>query len=323
MSLTIIKAVYGGKDVTDIVASHIHDNSIHMVVGHVLFGDPQPFVVKYTSITYELNGNTYTQVFEEQTLFSVNARIDYIPISCKCITYGRVEYLEESLASFLKQEYTGEYEMVIINDYPLQKLHFNHPKVRIYNLDFTFETIGEKENFAVSACKHDTIAVWDDDDLALPNHLSNINKYFTPFELLHWSNAIAFNNKTIATLGQVGNSGIVYNKSLWRRVGGHAFENAGYDTTFVNKATRAGARIQRAVPPNDEVSWLYCWGNGSYHMSGMGADDGNKPNVLVRHAEHIEYLRQQGKIPTGDVELNPTWKKDYSKMLKDYTAKNS
>ena len=58
MSLTIIKAVYGGKDVTDIVASHIHDNSIHMVVGHVLFGDPQPFVVKYTSITYELNGNT-------------------------------------------------------------------------------------------------------------------------------------------------------------------------------------------------------------------------------------------------------------------------
>ena len=96
MSLKITKAVYGGKDVTDIVAAHVNNDSIHMVVGNVLFGDPQPFVVKYTNITYELNGSTYNQVFEEQTLFSVNAKIDYIPISCKCITYGRTEFLEES-----------------------------------------------------------------------------------------------------------------------------------------------------------------------------------------------------------------------------------
>ena len=70
-------------------------------------------------------------------------------ISCKMITYGRVEFLEESLQSFLNQDYDGEKELVIVNDYPQQKLIFDHPEVRIINLDYTFETIGQKENFAV------------------------------------------------------------------------------------------------------------------------------------------------------------------------------
>jgi len=109
-----------------------------------------------------------------------------LPISAKCITYGRVDFLEEALQSFLLQDYAGERELVIVNDYPLQTLHFDHPQVRIYT-----------------------------------------------------------------------------------------------------------------------------WGTWSYHMSGLGTDDGTRPNVLVRHAEHIEQLRLQGLIPTGDVELRPRWRHDY------------
>ena len=75
-----------------------------------------------------------------------------INISCKCITYGRVDTLEEALYSFLIQEYQGDSELVIVNDYPLQKLHFDHPRVKIFNLDTTFETIGDKENFAIENC---------------------------------------------------------------------------------------------------------------------------------------------------------------------------
>jgi len=91
-----------------------------------------------------------------QTLYGEAMR-PLTPISCKCITYGRVEHLEESLESFLRQDYAGDHELVIVNDYPRQRLHFDHPRVRIINLDFTFETIGEKENFAVSACRYDTV----------------------------------------------------------------------------------------------------------------------------------------------------------------------
>ena len=101
-------------------------------------------------------------------------------LSCKCITYGRVNTLQESLQSFLQQDYPADKcELVIVNDYPLQKLIFNHPQVRIFNLDKTFDTIGAKENFATEQCKGDVMLQWDDDDLAMPNHLQKntyINK---------------------------------------------------------------------------------------------------------------------------------------------------
>jgi len=241
-----------------------------------------------------------------------------IPISAKCITYGRVEYIEESIESFLRQEYDGESELVIVNDYPLQKLHFNHPKVRIINLNKTFDTIGEKENYAVSLCKYDTIAVWDDDDMALPNHLENINKYFPGNDLLHWNKGICLVSNKIAAIGNVGNSGIVYSKQIWEKVGKHELENAGYDMTFVIKIQNMGGKVARIVAPDDEVSWIYTWGGGSYHMSGQGTDTPDRENVIKRHTAHIESLRLQGKIPTGIIYLNPHWNQDYVELHKNF-----
>ena len=70
--------------------------------------------------------------------------MEYPFISAKCITYGRVDTLEESIQSFLQQEFPGKKELIIVNDYPLQKLIFDHPEIKIYNLDETFPTIGDK-----------------------------------------------------------------------------------------------------------------------------------------------------------------------------------
>lgn len=252
-----------------------------------------------------------------QTLYGEAMR-PLTPISCKCITYGRVEHLEESLESFLRQDYTGDHELVIVNDYPRQRLHFDHPRVRIINLDFTFETIGEKENFAVSACRYDTVAVWDDDDIALPHHLRNIDRYYPGHDLLHWQRGVSFVDGTIEALTSLGNSGIVYSKPRWREAGGHPFENAGYDVTFVNRLRARGARLALAMPPPQEVSWFYRWRRGAFHMSGMGTDHEGRPNVVLRHSAHIEALRQAGEIPTGDVELRPRWKRDYGALLAEY-----
>lgn len=241
-----------------------------------------------------------------------------ISISCKCITYSRVEYIVEAIESFLRQEYDGESELVIVNDYPLQKLIFDHPKVRIINLDYTFPTIGAKENFAVENCKYDTIAVWDDDDMALPNHLSNINKFFPGYDLLHWNNGIKLVANKIEGLGNLGNSGIVYSKQIWKKVSKHPLENAGYDMSFVIAIERAGGKVARVVPLDEEVSWIYTWGGGSYHMSGLGTDTPDRDNVIKRHSEYIELRRKLGEIPTGDIYLVPEWKQDYTLMLKNY-----
>ncbi len=244
-------------------------------------------------------------------------------ISAKCITYGRVDTLEESIYSFINQDYPGKKEMIIVNDYPLQKLVFDHPDVKIYNLDYTFETIGEKENFAISKCSGDLIAVWDDDDVALSNHLTNIAKYFKEdTDLLHWHRGVFFNNKAITSITGLGNSGIVYSKNVWERLGGHALENAGYDMTFVMKIRNNSQNVVFAAPPDNEVSWFYMWGGRSYHMSGAGTDTNDRPNVIKRHSDHVEYMRKLGHVPTGIVELKPNWKQDYKQLLVDFIGKD-
>lgn len=240
-------------------------------------------------------------------------------LSAKCITYGRVEFLEESLHSFLIQEYDGDREMVIVNDYPAQKLIFDHPNVRIINLDYTFSCLGDKENFATEQCRGDVIMQWDDDDMAMPNHLSNVKKWFVEgSDLLHWHKAILMNAPDIQSITGVGNSGIVYSKRIWEQIGHYPKENAGYDMSFVVKIKHESRNIVFAEPPDEEASWIYVWGGRGYHCSGLGTDTPERPNVIQRHSLHIENLRMQGKIPTGEVHLNPHWKHDYKQKLKDF-----
>jgi len=245
-------------------------------------------------------------------------------ISCKCITYGRVNLLEESLYSFIHQTYEGKKELIIVNDYPEQKLVFDHPEVKIYNLDKTFDTIGDKENFAVSKCSGELIAVWDDDDVALSNHLTNIAKFFIEgSNLLHWQNGVFYNEPNITAITSLGNSGIVYTKKIWEEIGGHPIENAGYDATFVDRIYRKTKNrgIVKAFPPNEEVSWFYMWGGRGYHMSGMGTDTSERKNVVIRNQEYIENQRKKGYIPTGDIDLKPKWNKNYKQMLNDFLNK--
>ncbi len=242
-------------------------------------------------------------------------------ISAKCLTYGRVNLLEEALYSFLQQEDMGDSELVIVNDYPLQTLIFEHPNVRIFNLKETFKTIGEKENFAIENCKGDIIAVWDDDDIASVNHLNNIRKYFKEdINILHWIKGVFYNAPDITEITSVGNSGMVFSKRAWERVGKSPIMNAGGDTTFAQSVHELGNKgIVYASPPDEDVSWWYRWGGlGIYHQSGIGTDVLGKPNIIQRHGEHIEFLRKKGEIPTGDIVLIPKWNKNYTQMLKDY-----
>jgi len=77
-----------------------------------------------------------------------------------------------------------------------------------------------------------------------------------------------------------------------------------------------------AAPSDENVSWFYMWGGRSYHMSGAGTDTKDRPNVIQRHSEHIEHLRQRGLIPTGHIYLRPKWNQDYKKLLNEFIRKD-
>ncbi len=248
-------------------------------------------------------------------------------ISFKITTYGRVSTLEETLFSFLNQTDLEDAECVIVNDYCMQTLVFDHPKVRIINLEEQFPTIGEKENFAVEQCKGDIIAVTDDDDIYLKNHISNIKKYFVPgTNILHWKGCF-YNEPEISSIVGIGNSGMVYSKKAWWDIGKHPVMNAGGDSVFSVNVHRLGG-VVNAEPADAEVSAFYRWSvrgsdnNGIYHQSGQGTDTPDRQSIIQRHGAHIEQLRREKKIPTGIINLKPNWKYDYQKMLDDYLNKN-
>lgn len=248
-------------------------------------------------------------------------------ISWKCTTMARIGLLEETLFSFLNQKNLQDCEMVIVNDYPLQTLIFEHPNVRIFNIKEPFKTIGEKENFTVEQCKGEIIAVTDDDDVYLSNHNDNIIKYFVPgTDIMHWY-GIYYNQPEISDIIFIGNSGMVYSKEAWLKVGKHPIMNGGGDTVFADKIHAIGNTIF-ANPPDDEKSAFYRWKVldsqcvGVYHQSGQGFDVEGKPNVIQRHAHHIEQLRKEGYIPTGDIVLKPKWRIDYEQLLKKYLKNN-
>jgi len=246
---------------------------------------------------------------------------EYKFISCKTITYGRVDMLEEAIESFLKQDYPKDRcELIIVNDYPLQTLIYDHPNIKIYNLKETFKTIGEKENYAIERCSGELIAVWDDDDVAMPNHLKNINKQWKEnTNIIHWATGVFYNEPKITSIQGIGNSGIVYSKKVWEKIGKSPIENAGGDMTLVNKIHSLGKQyVVDAVLPKEEASWFYMWGGRGYHQSGQGTDTPDRPNIIQRHSDYIESLRLKKLIPTGDINLNPHWNKDYKQMLQTY-----
>ena len=93
-------------------------------------------------------------------------------VSCQCLTYGRTKLLDEAVESFLRQDYEGEKELVILNDYPDLIIECDIPDVKVINLPYRMKTLYEKRNACVGLCSGDIIFVWDDDDISLPNRIS-------------------------------------------------------------------------------------------------------------------------------------------------------
>lgn len=240
--------------------------------------------------------------------------------SCKTITCGRVHLLEESLYSFLNQDFEDR-EMIIVNDYKYQTLIFEHPKVKIFNFKELFPTIGDKENFAIEQCQGSHIVVWDDDDIGLSHHLNNVEEWMGDNNLLHWQRGVYYNEPDNCTITGLGNSGIIYTKQAWEKIGKSPIMNAGGDMVLTNAISALD--YKKVVHANPEIpSWFYRWavpssetGVGCYHQSGMGNEVQGRPNVVQRNFEYLESLRKQQKIPTGQIVLQPKWRYDYNQLL--------
>src|SRR4051794_28836956 len=180
-----------------------------------------------------------------------------------CLTFARPRRIvEEAVYSFLNQDYPGEKELLLLNDFDQQTIAFDHPQVTIVNIPSRFHSLGEKRNAAAALCRHDLMAVWDDDDIYLPHRLSfSVAMYDETKRFFKPAHAFVMNNGTITGPKEnLFHSGSMWHRSLFDEVGGYAHIGSGEDLDLEWKFKKiiGPAREYRGMQPS-EIYYLYRW----------------------------------------------------------------
>lgn len=197
-------------------------------------------------------------------------------VSCVMPTYGRPEYLHESLKFFLSQDYKNK-ELLIVNDCPGQTIVGDYPQVRIINCKKRFSSLGEKRNFAIQEAEGDWIAIWDDDDIYLPWRLTftmqEIKEFQTPLYRpedywAYWGETVLHTNQ--CTPEWISHPLVIINKDLWKAVGGYPPISLTEDSALFKKVQEYLKVDWLTYPLNLNDRYMVMRGKSLYKHSSMG-----------------------------------------------------
>lgn len=244
-----------------------------------------------------------------------------------CLTYGRPERLEESIECFLRQDYPGPKEMVILSDCQEQHLVLGledwtpakNGFIRIINRQGRGTSLGALRNECVEACRGEVIVLWDDDDIFFPGYLTMMQQLVSGRDWASHQNIFHMENFEIKSIQPGFGSWIAFTKDAWKRAGGYAEMNSGEDQDFRARLSKLSSGQGKVCRPH-EIEFAYGWNNGVYHMSGMGNDRPGIPSGIERQTAHVQRQIQAGRLPRGTVMIRPGWKHDYLKIRADYLA---
>jgi len=226
-------------------------------------------------------------------------------VSWYCITYNRPELVEEMIESYLRQDYKGEKELIILNDCSEQELVFENPEVFILNCKRRFRTVGEKRNAAIAMCKGDVIFPSDDDDISLPHRTSfclkekGTHKYFKNKSAWLWQNGVIQPEPKY----NVYPSMACWDRAFFEQVGGYAFLQSGQDIELDNRFRKTGERYVKEIR-EEEIYYIYKFGGTGYpHLSSYGYGKG------------WQEIGKREVVKTGIIKLEPKWRQDYEGMV--------
>lgn len=233
-------------------------------------------------------------------------------ISVLTLTYQRHHLLEEAIESFLRQDFSGESEMIIINDSPIVEYVFDHPKIRIINVKTRFPTIGHKLKFGFSQCKYEYIYRLDDDDLLAPwalRHTWDDILAHPDYEIYRSEGHYFFNNNEYnGTSGSV-NNGNVYTKKYLSRIE-IPETSLGEDSAMT---FNFNAKIYNSK--REQKTMIYRWGMPTYHISGMGDISEKDRQERTDHIVESVAKSRDISVEQGVVILQPHFDKDYYKEI--------
>ncbi len=170
-------------------------------------------------------------------------------ISCIMPTYGRPDYVNESVKMFMDQDYPKDRrELIILNDCSGQffttEISPEH-NIKIINKKYRYENLGQKRNATIDLAKGDLIAIWDDDDIYLPWRLSYCQKQMGTHQTSFYrsSEFWAYWGKDslevdTSRLDWVCHTNTLFTKNLYKQVDGYPEIDLGEDRVFFEKVHR-------------------------------------------------------------------------------------
>lgn len=233
-------------------------------------------------------------------------------VSCQCITFGRTYLLDEAVESFLRQDYPGPKELVILNDYPPLQIECFIPGIRVINQPFRYGTIGEKRNECARLSRGHVLMVWDDDDISLPHRISysiaqmKDKEFHLPERWWDWRNEELTAEPVAMPLHAAG----AWSKALFEQMGGYKETQSGHDRHLLERFAAIGKK-PAPVEPGD-IHMLYrSQGTGSYHLSKWPEGGGYK--------EISQFVRAHHFHPTH--RITPRWFRDYAALAEGASAR--
>jgi glycosyltransferase involved in cell wall biosynthesis len=228
-------------------------------------------------------------------------------VSCLCPTFARTALLEEAIESFLRQDYQGESELIVCNDFLPQVLQFNHPKVQVINLPERTPNLGAKRNATAKYATGEFLMTWGDDDVHLASRISRMVEFVTreavPFAL-EGHHFCLYAGKMKSDPRATAGAHII-SRDLYYEIGQIPELSFGEDVAF-NEALKA--RIGPWKHCDSPPQFIYRFTSGRPHVSAFGPKELDPYGRMLILAE--ECVRN-GKEPSGEVVLQPQWRQDW------------
>lgn len=244
----------------------------------------------------------------------MDTAMDYPAVSCCMPTYGRpVEILNESVKSFLDQDYPGEKELIIYNDNGLVEFACGHRQVRVVNSANREPTLGDKYNKTIAQANHGIVLIWDDDDICLPGRISYSIRHMIDQVFLASRNFILYGHTgQLDVLDRPFPATLCINKELFFRLGGYAAQDKGADLNIALQAGKITAAAGRMA--DEDIFYIYNWHPQTrYHHSA----------VTRNHSDEKARELIDSKIPAelkGKFNIEPRYYRDYRKLIDEHFA---
>jgi len=169
--------------------------------------------------------------------------------------------------------------------------------------------LGAKRQALLEAARTPLVAHWDDDDLYLPWHLTRSVTALLERQAGCVKSAGAW--FLVGPRAALQNRGVHHNvfegSMVFRRdealdLGGYPAIHSGQAKALMGRFARAGRLYKIADDEAGGVSYVYRWGGGVGHVSGIG----NRPDTLARFQARNRDFGRGERLASAD--LAPYWK---------------